>query len=165
MLNKIKHWAKEIAIMILLVIVTANLMSLYRSSHFEDKPLQLTNPTLLHAKPYYMPKEKPLLVHFWATWCPTCQIEASNIQSISESYEVLSIAVKSGSDADIQQWLNENELNYSTINDSDGFIAQSFKIGAYPTTFIYNKDGSLAFSEVGYTSTLGLWLRMWWASF
>jgi hypothetical protein len=51
------------------------------------------------------------------------------------------------------------------INDSSGFISSEFNIAAFPTTFIYDKEKNLVFSEVGYTSTLGLWLRMLWASF
>ena len=50
------------------------------------------------------------------------------------------------------------------VNDKESLYAQDFKISGYPTTFIYDKDRKLVFSEVGYTSTLGLYLRMWWAS-
>ncbi|MEA3330284.1 MAG: redoxin domain-containing protein, partial [Campylobacterota bacterium] len=101
-------------------------------------------------------------IHFWATWCPACSMEASNIQTISEHYEVLTFAVKSDKN-EIGKYMKENTLNFNVINDKSGFIAHKFKISVYPTTFIYDKDKNLVFSEVGYTSTWGLWLRMWWA--
>jgi thiol-disulfide isomerase/thioredoxin len=142
----------------------ANILSLYKSSDLPKSALTLVNIKLIDNKSYVL-NNKPLLVHFWATWCPTCKLEASNIQMLSKHYEVLTIAVKSGSDADIKQYLKENDLDFNVINDSSGFISSEFNIAAFPTTFIYDKEKNLVFSEVGYTSTLGLWLRMLWASF
>jgi hypothetical protein len=51
------------------------------------------------------------------------------------------------------------------VNDKDGYYAKKFNISGYPTTFIYDKNKNLSFSEVGYTSILGLRLRMWWSNF
>ena len=106
---------------------------------------------------------KPLLLHFWATWCPTCKLEAANIQSLSQEYSVLTIAVKSGSDEKINRYLKEHDLDFKVINDSQGLLSQQFSVPAFPTTFIYDKEGKLRFTEVGYTSTWGLYRRMWWA--
>ena len=103
---------------------------------------------------------KPLLVHFWALWCPTCKLEAPNIQTLSENYEVLTIVVKSGSDEAIKKYMHENEFDFKVINDTHGNWAEEFKIGAFPTTFIYDKKGELNFTEVGYTTTTGLLVRM-----
>ena len=104
------------------------------------------------------------IVHFWATWCPTCKLESDNIQTLSEHFEVLSIAVKSGSKNDLKIYMKEHNLNYRVYNDENAQLASKFNISVYPTTFIYNSEKKLVFSEVGYTSTFGLWLRMWWAS-
>ena len=49
------------------------------------------------------------------------------------------------------------------VNDNKGVLSHKFKIGAYPTTFIYSQNRELLFSDVGYTTTFALWLRMWWA--
>lgn len=76
---------------------------------------------------------------------------------------MITIAVKSGSDSEIQNFLDKNHLDFRVINDKNGALSQQFKIGAYPTTFIYSQERELLFSDVGYTSTIGLWLRMWWA--
>ena len=103
------------------------------------------------------------MVHFWATWCPTCKLEASNIQEISKSYNVITIAVQSGSDKEIQKYLDDNNLDFKFINDKNSDYAKKFKVDVFPTTLIYDKDKNLIFSEVGYTSTLGLKLRMWLA--
>ena len=83
---------------------------------------------------------------------------------ISKRYQTLTIAVKSGSDLEIKNYLDEKNLDFAVTNDKYGAYAKEFNIAAYPTTLIYNSDGELVFSEVGYTSTVGLFLRMWWAS-
>jgi len=101
-------------------------------------------------------KGRPLLVHFWATWCPTCKFEAANIQNLSASFQVLSIAVNSGTNEKLQAYMKSHDFNYTVINDSNGALAKRFNIGAYPTTLIYSGTGELKFTEVGYSTTLGL---------
>ncbi|MDQ7044312.1 MAG: protein disulfide oxidoreductase [Sulfurimonas sp.] len=164
MTNKVKHYIKEILVFALVIIIFANAMSLYKSLDLSKEPLPLTNISLLNNNKYIISNSEPTLVHFWAIWCPTCKVEASNIQSISENYNVLTIAVKSGTNEDIQKWLKENDYNFNVVNDKNGLLSSNFKIGAFPTTFIYDKNKNLVFSDVGYTSTWGLMLRMWWAS-
>ncbi|WP_455757757.1 protein disulfide oxidoreductase [Sulfurimonas sp.] len=164
MIKKIKHYIKEIAIFLIVMTIFANLISIYKSTDLNQQAFNIKNITLLNEKKFEYPHAKPLLVHFWATWCPTCKVEASNIQTLSKHYDVLTIAVKSGTKQEIQMWLNENEYNFKVVNDSSGFISSNFNIAAFPTTFIYDKNKELVFSEVGYTSTWGLLLRMWWAS-
>ena len=105
-------------------------------------------------------KGKPLLVHFWATWCPTCKLEASNIESVSKHYNVVTIAVNSGSNEELLGYLKEKELSYKVINDFDGKLSKKFNIEAYPSTLIYNPKGELSFTEVGYSTTLGLEARL-----
>ena len=154
MKEKIKQYIKEIITFFVLVSIFANILSYYKSSDLNNQPLSID---------YSFKQNEPILIHIWATWCPTCKLEASNIQTIANNYEVLSIVVKSGSTKEIRDYMGKNNLNFKFINDNDGYFAQKFNISAYPTTFIYNKDKKLVFSEVGYTSTFGLWLRMWWA--
>ena len=91
-------------------------------------------------------------------------MEADNIQRLSQHYNIITIAVKSGTDYDIHQYMHERGLDFNVVNDSTGLYANRFHIHAYPTTFVYDKNHKLCFSDVGYTSTLGLWLRLLWAS-
>jgi len=106
---------------------------------------------------------KPLLVHFWATWCSICNLEHSSIQSISQSYPVLSIAMESGNNQQLQNFMREKSINYPTIADENSIIAKSYGVHAVPTSFILNKDGEIIFTETGYTSEWGLRLRLWMA--
>jgi thiol-disulfide isomerase/thioredoxin len=105
-------------------------------------------------------KNRPLVIHFWGSWCPTCKFEASNIETLAQKHNVISIAVNSGSNEKISDFMAERNFHYPVINDQQGKLAQKFNISAYPTTLIYNSKGELSFSEVGYTTTLGLEARL-----
>jgi len=161
--KKILHYLKEIAFFVLVMTVFANVVSFYKSADLTQTPLHLENISLLDKQSFTLNSNEPILVHFWATWCPTCKLEASNIQKLSKQYQVLTIAVKSGSDTEIKKYLQENDFDFKVLNDNNGTLSSKFNISAFPTTFIYDKNKNLLLSEVGYTSTFGLWLRMWWA--
>lgn len=164
MKNKFIKYAKEITIFLVVMIIFANILSFYRSGAVSKEPLDLNRVTLLGDIPYELPKNEPILLHFWATWCPTCKAEAQNIQTISQNYNVLTIALKSGSDEEIRDYLKSRNLDFNVVNDTTGQITQKYSVSVFPTTIIYDKNKNEFFSDVGYTSTFGLWLRMWWVS-
>jgi len=159
-MEKLKYYIKEIAIFIVIVTVLSNVISFYKSSDLNKNSLNNIESTLVN-KYFKSSNEKPLLIHFWATWCPTCKLEASNIEYISQNYNVITVAVKSDN---ITKYMKENNLTFKVIKDKDSMISQKFNISAYPTTFIYDKNKNLIFSEVGYTSSFGLWIRMFISS-
>ena len=142
----------------------ANLISYYKSSDLNDKKLEMNSVVLIDGSIYTVPKNKPLLLHFWATWCPVCKLEAPNIDLLAKEYNILTIAVQSGTDKELLSHMKEHDYNFKVINDKDGLFAKQFNVNVYPTTFIYDKDKNLQFSDVGYTSSFGLWLRLFWAS-
>lgn len=161
---KILHYTKELLLFLFVITLFSNLLSYYKSSNLNKDTLPQFQAPLLDASIYTTQNEKPTLMHFWATWCPTCKAEIDNIERLSHYYNIITIVVKSGSNEEIKSYIKERNLNFKVINDRDGFLAEKFNISAYPTTFIYDKNGDLSFSEVGYTSSLGLFLRAWWAT-
>jgi len=164
MKEKILHYFKEIVFFILFITLFANILSIYKSQEITANKLPNLPMRLIDNSLYKPHLNRPLVVHIWATWCPTCKMEIDNIERIAKNYDTITIAVKSGSDYEIENFLKSNNLSLKVINDRDGSLAQKFHIPAFPTTLIYNKKGELVFSEVGYTSTFGLYLRIWWAS-
>ena len=162
-MKKIKNYIKEIIFIIIAVTVMTNVMSLYKSQSLTHTPLTIHSIKLIDGSVYKVKSDKPILVHFWATWCPICKLEASNITFLSKHFEVLTIAVKSGDNAKVRKFLQEHNYHFKVVNDTNGVLASKFKIAGFPTTFIYNKEHKLAFSDVGYSSTLTLYLKMLWA--
>lgn len=160
MKDKIKKYFKETIIFVVMLTIAMNAMSYYRAQDLNKENLNIESFKLLNNAEYSIPKNKPIILHFWATWCPTCKFEAANIEKISKDYEVITIAVQSGSNQEIQKYLDENNLTFKVVNDEDSFYSRKFNIKAFPTTLIYDKDGKQKFSEVGYTTTAGLYSRM-----
>lgn len=158
--NKIKKTLLEIIKYIVILAIVTNALSYYRSLDLNKEQFGMNDFKLLDNTVYTVKKDKPLIVHFWATWCPTCKFESGNIDKLSNDYEVITIAVQSGTKEEIQEYLDEHKLSFKVVNDKDGFYSNKFNIKAFPTTLIYDKDKNLKFSEVGYTTTAGLYSRM-----
>lgn len=160
----IKKILKEVAILALMVFVISNVLSYIRKPDVTENELPVITALLINGEQFDSTayEGKPLLIHFWATWCPTCKAEADNIQRLSKQYDVVTFAVKSGDNKALQTYMDEREFDFAVINDRDGRWASRFNVQGFPTTFIYDAAGEIRFSEVGYTSTAGLLFRMWW---
>jgi len=162
--QQIKHYIKEILFYFVTITLLTNFISLYKSQSLNKAPLQEKNFTFIDGSQYSIDRTKPLLIHFWATWCPTCKLEAANINLLAKHYQVITIAVKSGTNAAIKHYLQEHNYTFPVVNDKNSKLSQHFNVAAFPTTLIYDKDQKLRFAEVGYSSTFGLWLRLLWSS-
>ena len=156
----IKKWIKEILIGAVLLFILSNIISYVRKPKLDSLQLPTVTVQLVDGSIYSLKPGKPTIIHFWATWCPTCKLEAANIERVSKQYEVLTVAVNSGSDEKIREYLEERGLTFRVVNDKEGSWAQQFRVQAFPTTFIYDAKGKLKFTEVGYTTTAGLLARM-----
>ncbi len=107
---------------------------------------------------------KPVLVAFWATWCPVCKAEESNIAAVARDWPTLTIAMQSGDAAAVAKHLKERGLDFPALIDADGRLATAWKVRGVPTHFIVDSRGIVRFQLVGYTTSLGLRARLWWAS-
>lgn len=162
--QKIKKYLISFIKYAIFFIVVINLVSYYKSLDLNKEKLEIRSFELLDGTTYEIEKDKPLLIHFWATWCPICALEEQNIETISKDYQVITIATQSGSSEEIKEYLEKNNLSFKVVNDDLATLSREFNIKAFPTTFIYDKNQNLKFSEVGYSSTFGLKLRLWWSN-
>ncbi len=151
---------KEIVVGALILFVVSQSLNYIRKPELASEKLPLIQGVLIDGSHLELPKGKALIIHIWGTWCPVCKVESPNIQSVSEKYEVLTIAVNSGSDEEIKAYMSERQLNFKVLNDREGKLAKQFDVEVFPTTFIYDAEGERRFTEVGYTTTAGLLARM-----
>lgn len=107
--------------------------------------------------------DTPIIVHFWATWCPVCRLELDNLADLYPQYPLISVAMLSGTETDVQAFLQPRGLQLPVINDPQGRLAKSWGVTGVPATFIVDSGKQISFVEVGYTSGLGLRMRYWWA--
>lgn len=110
-------------------------------------------------------KGKPLLIHFWADWCPFCKIEEGGITNIQKDWPVVTIAYQSGNVSNVSKHLKERNIqHWPTIIDPQGRLADLYGVKGVPTSFIIDGEGNIKFVEVGLTSEWGLRFRLWWAN-
>lgn len=107
---------------------------------------------------------KPVLLHFWASWCGICKMVDGSVNAISESWPVLSIAYQSGNSDAVKSHMQREGLSFPVVIDEDGAIAQRYNIRGVPTSYILNAKGDIQYRSVGYTSGIGLRIRLWLAS-
>jgi peroxiredoxin len=108
---------------------------------------------------------RPLFVHFWAEWCPVCAFEQDTVEALSRDYQVITVAMSSGSDEALRAYMREHGLGFPVINDQQGQIAAAWGVAAVPATFVIDAGGEIRFVEVGYTTRLGLIARHWLAEY
>ena len=104
---------------------------------------------------------KPVLLYFWATWCPICSLQEGSVASIAQDYPVVTIASWSESEAAVKKHMHDNGLTFPVMLDVSGQLAQSFGVKGVPASFILSPNGEIAFVETGYTTEAGLRLRLW----
>ncbi len=155
-----RRWLKEGVVTLLMVWGVSVALNWYRSPKEAPQTLPHATLKLLDGKQYTLKKGKPVLVHFWATWCRVCKAEAQNIERLSKEVEVVTIVVGDEPKAAIQAYMQKHHLSFRVYHDKNGVWAKRYGVRLFPTTFIYAADGSLAFSEVGYTTTAGLLARV-----
>lgn len=113
---------------------------------------------------------KPLLLHFWASWCPICKLEQGSISDLFNAshetgFHVLTIASWSGDEADVIKFMQQENLHFPVIVDQDGSIAKLYGVQGVPSSFIIDADGNIQFVTQGYSTNFGLRFRLWWLKF
>lgn len=106
---------------------------------------------------------RPVLVHFWSTWCPVCRLEEGSIQSIAGDHSVLTVAFQSGGGKAVAAYLATHGLSMPVVLDDDGAMAARYGVRGVPASFILDGQGRIRFVEAGYTTEAGLRLRLWLA--
>ncbi|MEJ5063664.1 redoxin family protein [Erwinia sp. MYb375] len=107
-------------------------------------------------------EKTPLLVWFWDRWCGTCHDTLPLLMNLNDKRtRVLTIANRSGGDINIVRYLNGQHLTLPVVNDRNGELAASWGVTTTPTLLIVAK-GEVVGTTSGWTSSVGIGLRLWW---
>lgn len=161
--NLLQHKPVKIILEIGVFVVLYFAVRAYMQWHLASGPVPSIQALTLEGARFDItrPRKGPLLVHFWASWCPVCHLEQDSIQAISREYPVISIALNSGDAMAVKQFLQRQNLDFPVVNDPDGELARRFGVTGVPVSFVVDKHNQIRFVERGYTTEWGLRLRLW----
>ncbi len=108
---------------------------------------------------------KPVALIFWAEWCPVCRTEEHSINRLAHDADIplLIIATQSGSAAQVQAVLDQRQLDWRVVMDGDASVLSAYGLSGVPSFAVIDANGRLHFTQMGYTSELGMRARIWLA--
>lgn len=98
----------------------------------------------------YMPKDKYVMLEFWASWCGPCRGEIPHLRHVYQNYkdkgfEIVSISIDEKK-ADWDKAMKEENMVWKQLCDPKGFngpVAQEYNITGVPTCIILDKEGRI----------------------
>lgn len=109
---------------------------------------------------------KPTLLAVWAPWCGVCKAESGNVSRarawMGERAHVVSVATAFNDVSEVRQYMAAQGVDYPVLLAQEDF-QRLMHIEAFPTVFVLDSQGRIVNSIQGYTTTLGLMWRLFWA--
>jgi len=161
----LKKYLKEGLITIFLIFIVSSIIGYYRSSNVKANNLNiLKNYTTIDGVKVdkILNQKKPLILNFWGTWCPVCNQEVSTLSSLAKRDDLIliTVAVNSGSNQEIKEYMQKKGIKFIVINDNEGKIAKKFNINIFPTTIFFNSKRDNIIKDSGYTTKAGFLARV-----
>ncbi|MEO8085158.1 MAG: TlpA disulfide reductase family protein [Ardenticatenales bacterium] len=97
---------------------------------------------------------KAVLLNFWATWCAPCRHEMPFLQAVHDAHAAAADLAVVAIDVDetpeqAAAYLDELGLSFPVGIDRDGRVADQYRIGTYPTTYLIGPDGRVRSMKQG----------------
>ena len=98
-------------------------------------------------------KGQPVLINFWATWCPPCRYEMPFIESAWQQYKdegfvVLAVDVEEPISV-VQRFVDNFGLTFPILLDYKGEVSDLYRLRAFPTSYFVGRDGKIVIAHRG----------------
>lgn len=99
-------------------------------------------------------KGKPLVVNFWATWCPPCVKEMPDLESLSLTYpNVQFIGLAIDTQRNVKKFLEKVPVSYDLYVPGHGGVKHMRELGnpkaGLPFTLVIDADGTVQHQLLG----------------
>ena len=98
----------------------------------------------------------PVVVNFWATWCPPCRAEMPMLDRLQDDARLRGAAVLTVNAAPTESsrdagaaWLEQNGLTLPPLVDADGSIMRAYGVAGLPTTVILDSRRRIVQQKTG----------------
>jgi peroxiredoxin len=103
------------------------------------------------------------LVYFFAPWCAYCSASMDNINRLRrwedmESLSIVLVAIDWQSSDEISGYADRHGLNVPIVL-AERDDAKRWRVYAFPTYYVLDKDRRIVSSDMGYSTMAGLYLR------
>jgi thiol-disulfide isomerase/thioredoxin len=96
----------------------------------------------------------PMLIEFWATWCPNCKELMPTLLAAEKKYGkqvkfvALAVAINQSPER-VRRWLVANPMPHETFYDLDGKAAGAFDAPATSYVVVLDKSGRVVYTGLG----------------
>jgi len=96
---------------------------------------------------------KPVVINFWASWCPPCREEAPILEEVWRRYDdkgvtIIGVDIQD-TEADARAYIEEFGITYPNGPDIGGKITIDYGVSGIPVTFFVNREGLIVSRWVG----------------
>ncbi len=96
---------------------------------------------------------RPVVVNFWATWCPPCREEMPSMQRAWEQLMeqgVSMLAINVGEDAEtVFRFTANYPVEFPLLLDRDSAVIGQWPVRGLPSTFVVDPQGRIAYRAIG----------------
>jgi thiol-disulfide isomerase/thioredoxin len=105
------------------------------------------------------------VVYFFAPWCAVCKHSIGNLDQQVQDGSIAwatAVALDFTNEAEVTEFVNDTEITLPVLLGSSA-TAEDWNIRAFPTYFMIDASGNIHSRAVGYSTSLGIRWRNWWA--